>query len=195
MCSNSSPSSRFSIEGASRLVQLVSGEPLKGIRRADVAHQPGITDSVTSGANNPRPSDCNTRSDAPTQATSGRYPGCITPMYRRYGPGIITAITVALHHAFVIRRIYVGDLNWRRLILVRLRHTKYSTRLVRAHKESRKPESPYEITSRPPPLAGSLCNSSMAATTISYIYNRLLQCVRLYNKIPNLPMVPSVIVD
>ena len=40
---------------------------------------------------------------------------CITPVYRRYGPGIIITITAAPHHAFVIKRIYVGDLNRRRL--------------------------------------------------------------------------------
>ena len=57
-------------------MQLVSREPLKDIRRADVAHQPDITDAVTSGANKPRPSDCHTRSDAPARATtSGRDPG------------------------------------------------------------------------------------------------------------------------
>ena len=76
VCFNSSPSPRPSIEGASRLVQLVSGEPLKDMHRADVAHQPEIADAVTSGANGPRPYDCNARSDALAQAkTSGRDPG------------------------------------------------------------------------------------------------------------------------
>ena len=45
-------------------------------------------------------------------------------MYRRYGPGIIITITVAPHHAFVIKRIYVGDLNWHRLLLVRFHPSK-----------------------------------------------------------------------
>ena len=95
-------------------VQLVSGEPLKGVRRADVARQPDITDAVTSGANGPRPSDCNARSDTPAQArTRAVIQACITPMYRRYGPGIIITITVAPHHAFAIKRIHVGDLSWR----------------------------------------------------------------------------------
>ena len=120
LCFDSSPSSRFSIEGASRLVQLVNLEPLRGIRHADAARQPGIIDTVTSGTNWPRPSDCNARSGAPSQATSsGRDPGYITLMYRRYGPGIIITITVAPHHAFVIKRIRVGDLSWRRLFLAR----------------------------------------------------------------------------
>ena len=95
-------SSRFSIEGVSRLVQLVSGEPLKGICRADVAHQPDITDAVSSGANEPRPSDCNSHSGAQQQRLAV-VQACITHMYRRYEPGIIITITVAPHHTFVIK--------------------------------------------------------------------------------------------
>ena len=80
-CFDSSPSSRFLIEGASRLVQVVSGNSYRA--SVVLTFQPGITDAVTSGANKPvavggtsRPSDCNARSDAPAQATtSGRDPG------------------------------------------------------------------------------------------------------------------------
>ena len=106
-------------------MQPVSGTLLRGVCCADVAHQPDITDAVTSGANKPRPSDCNTRSDAPAkQQRLAVVQACITPMYRRYGPGIVITITVAPHHAFVIKRIYVGDLSWHRLFLVRLDSSK-----------------------------------------------------------------------
>ena len=122
---DSSPPSRFSIEEASGLVQLVSGTPLKGIRRADVVHQSGITDAVTSGASKPHSSDCDIRSDAAAkQQRPAVIYACIAPMYRRYGRGIIISITVAPHHAFVIKRIYAGDLSWRSLFLVRLRPSK-----------------------------------------------------------------------
>ena len=71
----------------------MSGTPLKGIRRADVAHQ-RIIGAVTSGANKPRPSDCNTRPIAPAkQQRLVVIQACITLMYRRYGPGIIITIT------------------------------------------------------------------------------------------------------
>ena len=49
---------------------------------------------------------------------------CITPMYHRYGPGIIITISVAPHHASVIKRIYEVDLSWHRLFSVRLHSSK-----------------------------------------------------------------------
>ena len=119
------------------MVQLVSGTPLRGIRRADVAHQ-RIIGVVTSGANKPLPCNCNTRSDAPAkQQRLVVIQACITPMYRRYGLGIIITITIAPHHAFVIKRIYVGDLSWHLHFLARLQPSKILHRARSGSQENR----------------------------------------------------------
>ena len=86
------------------ILRSLSGEPLKSIRRADDAHQPGITDPVTLGRTNRAPPTVTPVPMLPLkQQCLAVIHACITPMYRRYGPDIIITIIVAPHHAFVIK--------------------------------------------------------------------------------------------
>ena len=109
---------------------------------------------MTSEADKPRPTDCNTRSDAQQQRLAV-IQACIMPVYRRYGPGIIITITVAPHRAFVIKLIYVGDLSWHCLLLVRLHPSKilHMARPGSQENRNRVAYVDYEIASGSPPLA------------------------------------------
>ena len=88
-------------------------------------------------------------------------------MYCRYGPGIIITVTVAPHHAIMIERIYVGDWSWRRLA---------------------GEVEPSKILHAARPGPTGIIDLDL---TVAYMAHEIASG----SPTPNLPMVPSVIVD